>query len=237
MTEHAPHRPGAAEPQTGAQMGARMGAQPTGGHNTAPFGADAPAAGLARPEVRGRAVGIVAMSAFALVWTAWGPSTGVPPAIQNAGRIVSALCFLGLAGWAVLAFRRSASLRPGRDDYQSQRVGRTFGIVVGAEFLGLFVVSAILGRTGHPEVIAPVVCLGVGIHFFPLRRLFGVRLYDATGLAMCAIAVATAIAAPLSGNTALWTLLPGVGAAITLYATAALLLRPSDLRVPDRPAD
>ncbi|MGW0228475.1 hypothetical protein ACWDWO_09200 [Actinopolymorpha singaporensis] len=95
--------------------------------------------------------------------------------------------------------------------------------------------SAVLGRTGRPEVIAPVVCLGVGIHFFPLRRLFAVPLYDATGLALCAIAVATAIAAPLSGNAALWTLLPGVGAAITLYATGALLLRPSYLRGPARP--
>ncbi|SDR83293.1 hypothetical protein [Actinopolymorpha singaporensis] len=95
--------------------------------------------------------------------------------------------------------------------------------------------SAVLGRTGRPEVIAPVVCLGVGIHFFPVCRLFAVPLYDATGLALCAIAVATAIAAPLSGNAALWTLLPGVGAAITLYATGALLLRPSYLRGPARP--
>ncbi len=201
-----------------------------------PSKADAPAAGLNRPEVRGRAVGIVVMSFFALGWTGWGLSTGVPAAPRTAGLVVSVLCFLSLVGWAVLAFRRSASLRPGSGDYQSQRVRRTFGIVVGAEFLGLFVVAAILGRTGHPEIIAPVVCLGVGIHFFPLRRLFGLPLYDGTGLAMCVIAIATAIAAPLSGNDALWTLLPGVGAAITLYATGALLLRPSYLRVPARPA-
>ncbi|MFD2078404.1 hypothetical protein SAMN05421678_11454 [Actinopolymorpha cephalotaxi] len=211
MTEHARHHPLATDPHaTGAPA----------------------ATGLARPEVRGRAVGIVVMSFFAFGWTGWGLSTGVPAGVANVVRIVSALCLLSLLGWAILAFRRSASLHPGTTDYQSRRVGRTFGIVVGAEFLGLFVVAAVLGRTGHPEVIAPVVCLGVGIHFFPLRRLFGVRLYDATGLAMCVTAIATAIVAPLSGNTALWTLLPGLGAAFTLYATGALLLRPSDLRGP-----
>lgn len=213
MTDHAPHRPDAADPRA----------------------AELPATGPTRPEIRGRAVGTVLMAFFALVWTAWGLSTGVPAAIQNTGRVVSALCFLFLLGLAFMAFRRSASLRQGSVDYQAHRVGRSFGIVVGAEFLGLFVVSAVLGRTGHPEVIAPVVCLGVGIHFFPLRRLFAVPLYDATGLTLCVIAIATVIVAPLSGNPALWTLLPGVGAAITLYATGALLLRPSHLRGPAMP--
>jgi hypothetical protein len=78
-------------------------------------------------------------------------------------------------------------------------------------------------------VVAAVGCLGVGIHFFPLRRLFGVPLYDRTGVALCVLAVLTALLAPVTGIPALWTLIPEVGAALTLYGTAALLLRQPDV--------
>jgi hypothetical protein len=49
-----------------------------------------------------------------------------------------------------------------------------------------------------------------------------VRFYHATAAAMCVLAVVTFALAP--ADPALWTLLPGVGSALTLYATCGLLL-------------
>ena len=38
-----------------------------------------------------------------------------------------------------------------------------------------------LGVTGLTQLIAPVLALIVGVHFFRLARLFGVQVYTATG--------------------------------------------------------
>ncbi|MGH3797414.1 MAG: hypothetical protein ACRDSP_21305 [Pseudonocardiaceae bacterium] len=153
-------------------------------------------------------------------------SVGVPAAVEAPVIAVAGLCFLLLAGRAVLAYRRAASLPCGHDVGRGRAIGRRFGIIVAAEFIGLFVVAAVLAVNGHPEPIPAVVCLGVGIHFFPLRRLFNVAIYDRTGMVLCLIAVATALLAPLTGTPTLWTMLPGIGAALTLYITGALLLDP-----------
>ncbi|HEY1485550.1 MAG TPA: hypothetical protein VGF84_05570 [Micromonosporaceae bacterium] len=109
----------------------------------------------------------------------------------------------------------------------SPDIGRRFGLIVAIEWIGLGVVAGLLGATGHAVAIPAVICFGVGLHFFPLARLFHVRIYVLTGILLCLIAVATLILAPLTSAGALWTALPGFGAAVVLYATIIALLRES----------
>ncbi len=104
---------------------------------------------------------------------------------------------------------------------------RGFGLIVAAEWIGLFVIAGILGATGHAVVIPAVVCAGVGVHFIPLARLFHVPAYYGTASALCLIAIATFAIAPSTSTPALWTLLPGIGAALVLYATCGVLLQQS----------
>jgi hypothetical protein len=73
------------------------------------------------------------------------------------------------------------------------------------------------------------VCAGVGVHFIPLARLFHVPAYYVTAGALCLIAIATFAIAPSTSTPALWTLLPGIGAALILYITSGVLLRQSAL--------
>jgi len=181
--------------------------------------------GACRAERRGRAVGIAVLAYFALAWTGWGMSTGVPSALEAPTIAVAALGSVALLVTAVLMYRRAASLPHGPDAAGGRTAGRRFGIIVGVEFGGLFLLAGLLAGTGHPQLVPAVVCFGVGVHFFPLRRLFHVPIYDRTGVALCLVALATAVAAPLADHPALWTMLPGIGAALTLYSTCALLLR------------
>ncbi|MGH3789127.1 MAG: hypothetical protein ACRDRG_21820 [Pseudonocardiaceae bacterium] len=174
--------------------------------------------------MRGRAVGAVVLAYFALAWTGWGMSVGVPTTVEVSVVATACLCFLVLAGRAVVAYRRAVSLPAGHDIHRGRKIGRRFGIIVAAEFIGLSVAAAIFTLSGHPEPIPAVVCLGVGIHFFPLRRLFNVAIYDRTGMMLCIIAVATVLLTPLTDTPALWTMLPGIGAALILYITGVLLL-------------
>lgn len=183
-----------------------------------------PPCALTRPEQRGRAAGVLVLALFAINWTTWGMSASSMPALEMPVFMVSGLCFVGCVLAGVLAWRRSSVLHSGSDVVRGRAVGARFGLIVALEFAALFVAARFLGTAGLTEGIPAAVCLGVGLHFFPLARLFHVRLYTLTGVAMCAIALAAMILAPLTGATILWTTLPGLGAAVTLYLTCACLV-------------
>ncbi|MBE1488536.1 hypothetical protein [Plantactinospora soyae] len=187
--------------------------------------AGAGAGGFAREDIRGRAVGIVVMAFFGLAWISWGLSADLPAPVETALTVASALATLLAIGGAVHLFRRSATVPAGAAVERDRAAGRRFGLIVAAEFVGIYVIARVLAAVDHTELIPMVVCLGVGIHFFPLTRLFKIPLYDLTGLGLCLVTVGTAVLAPLTGHSALWTVLPGLGAALVLYATATVLFR------------
>lgn len=189
---------------------------------------DAPleSAGLSRTELRGRAAGIGVMAVFALGWSAGGVSS-LP---VGAGRAVFGVCAAATLAFAVLAARTGRSAAGAPDDGSltpeiRRRTGRRFLLVLGAEVAAVLVIGRVLAATGHTEAVPALVALAVGLHFFPLAPLFGVRAYHVTGAALCSVAVAALVLAPLTSTPALWTLLPGLGSALTLYATSAALLR------------
>ncbi len=184
-----------------------------------------PGRGWSREELRGRAVAIAVLSFFGLSWASWGTSTGVSRSVETWITAAAVLCFLALLVGAVLIFWRVASAPASQQSSQGRAIGRRFGFIVGVEFVGLIIAARVLAGTGHAELIPTVVCLGVGIHFFPLSRMFKIPMYDLTGAALCLAALATAVLAPVTGRSALWTMLPGFGAALALYITSALLIR------------
>ncbi|MFD3401276.1 hypothetical protein ACFWUU_11385 [Kribbella sp. NPDC058693] len=177
-------------------------------------------AGERSPALQGVAFGVSILSFFALGWLGWGTGGHLPTGAQIALMVVAALLSVGLAAFA---WRRWRTTRlPAVPDTERRLSGRAFGMIIGVEWIGLGIVSGILGGTGHTDAIAPVICAGVGLHFIPLAQLFGVRAYYVTAAVMCLLAVLTFVLAP--STPALWTVLPGVGAAITLYATCIALL-------------
>jgi hypothetical protein len=183
--------------------------------------------GPTREAVRGTAVGIAVLACFALAWTGWGMSTGVPTSVATPLHAVTISCSVILVAGALLTYRWAGRIPAGASQAtdRGRRIGHRFGLIVAAEFIGLATATWIVAVTGHPRLIPAIVCLGVGIHFFPLRRLFAVPIYDRTGAGLCLIAMATFVLAPATGRPALWTIVPGVGAALILYATCVLLLR------------
>lgn len=50
-----------------------------------------------------------------------------------------------------------------------------------------------------------------------------VRMYHATGLLLCAVLALTGILAFASGVEAVWLAVPGLGSALVLWATGAIL--------------
>lgn len=182
---------------------------------------------ISRAELRGRATGAGVMAFFGLGWMACGV-TDMP---VTASRVVFAVGVAVSITFAVLGARlgRGAANAPTTDTEPTaagkKKVGVRFALVVVAEWVAIFVIARVLVSTDHAEAIPAFVAAVVGIHFFPLASLFGVRAYHLTGAAMCTSAGAGAVLAPLTSTDALWTSVPGFGSAAALYATCVYLLR------------
>ena len=83
--------------------------------------------------------------------------------------VAAILCFLALLVGAVVVHTRAPSLPRDQNATQDGGISRRFRIILAAELIGLVVIARILVATGHSELIAAVVYLGVGVHFFPPR--------------------------------------------------------------------
>ena len=55
---------------------------------------------------------------------------------------------------------------------EEKRMGKWFGIIFGAEGLGIFVGINIVVNLGYPDLVIPTIALVVGLHFFPLAKVF-----------------------------------------------------------------
>lgn len=177
-----------------------------------------------RQELRGYASGAGVLSLFAFIWAQWGLSV-VSSAVTAPVMVAAVACCACTAALGLLLHRRARGLpvAPVRPE-----ISRRYGQIVAAEFGGLFAVAAILGVTGNTQWIPVAVCAGVGVHFFPLGRLFGVRAYRVTGAVMIALAAAAVVAVGAArAPAALATEIPGFGAAVTLWATAVAVLASS----------
>ena len=58
------------------------------------------------------------------------------------------------------------------DKAEGRDMGKWFGIVFGAEGLFIFIAVNVVNNIGHPELVIPAIALIVGLHFYPLAKIF-----------------------------------------------------------------
>lgn len=181
--------------------------------------------GLGQGSLRGYASGVLITGFFGLAWLSWGTSD-----IQGSATlpvtIVAIAVTLALFAGAYHLFRLARTApEETRDDPTRANTMRKFGWVVAIEWIGLGLIAGLLGGFGLAQWIPAVICLGVGVHFFPLGTLFGLPLYHYTGAGLCTVAIATMIAVPAGAPTVLWQALPGIGSALILWTTSVCLVK------------
>jgi hypothetical protein len=183
-----------------------------------------------RDVAEGSAFGAWFMALFGAAWAAAGAS-----ALGGATRVATVAAAVALAAALVVGgirARRAAGGLP-RDDSPEvldhrRRLFRRFNLVNGLQWLAIAVAGVLLGRAGLAALIPAAVAFVVGVHFFPLAALFGVRVYYATGAALCALSAIALFVAPPARLA-----LVGLGSAAVLFATGAYVL--SLARAPRRP--
>src|ERR1700761_7052807 len=129
---------------------------------------------IPQAAVKGIASGLFMMGAFTLMWAgiAFGGLFGT---IYQWGLILfAALAILFITKG--IAFRKIEKQFPkltsAADLAEEKRMGKWFGIIFGAEGLGIFIGINIVNNLGHPDLLFPVMALVVGLHFFPLAKVF-----------------------------------------------------------------
>ena len=133
--------------------------------------------------LRGRATGVLFLSGFGALWFLLGLAASQRLSLPTACALAAGL--VALVAGTVLLRRRSAALPPTRLDPEEQRrAGRTFGRVNAAQWAAIVLIAVVLGRL-HLDAYTPAaVTVVVGLHFFPLARLFRSPQHHVTGAAL-----------------------------------------------------
>jgi len=179
---------------------------------------------ISRAETRGRAIGLLVFATAGPAWITWGTS-GLASAVTMPAIVLALAASVALYAGAVFLLRRAGSLPPNVDRAAVRTANRVFVIVNVLQILAMVIGSRLLGASGNPEFIPALICLVLGIHFFPLARVFHMPLYARMATAQCVLAIDGAAAALLTRRHELATIVPAVGAGLTLFAAGFLLLR------------
>ncbi|CAM2926787.1 hypothetical protein RHDE110596_07290 [Prescottella defluvii] len=179
-------------------------------------------------NTRTRGITAVIEGFFALMWFGWGSAEAPDQlrAVLVAGQIVAVLVVI--AG-IVTAIRSTGEDTPMSDP----QVRRRYNVVVGAEFGILLAGAIVLGALGLGAWTTVWVCAGVGIHFFPLARLFGDLWLVPLGIAITAVAVVALVVGLVTDIAPSTVTGPGAGLLLLAAAVAVLATSPADTRLPE----
>jgi len=124
--------------------------------------------------VKGIATGLCMMAFFTLIWAGicFGGLNATP---YRFAPFVFPLFSIWFVFNAVNLFKKAKyfpKLTSEADIAEGKRTGKWFGIIFGAEGLGIFIGINIVVNLGYPDLVIPTLALVVGLHFFPLAKVF-----------------------------------------------------------------
>jgi hypothetical protein len=173
----------------------------------------------------GRAIGALFFTGFGAIWLLLGlyakeRLTAAPLSTVACGAVV-------LAGGAFFLLRRAKALPRTPEDPAKGRAFKWINII---QWAAIGVVVFAFARLGISVYVISAIAAVVGLHFFPLARVFRYPLHYATGTALVGWAAASILLFPtdeLQGWTAL-----GTGLILWLSALVTLALAVQEVRVP-----
>lgn len=125
---------------------------------------------------------------------------------------------------------RSVSAEPYIEDATEKARDKRFYYILAIEAIAIFVMKNVLVNTGHDNLFFPFFALIVGLHFFPLAKLYRRNFYYFLGIWMCLMAVAGFI---LTYQPNVPAFVPasviGIGCALATTVNGIRILRQGDI--------
>jgi hypothetical protein len=166
-------------------------------------------------QLSGRATGALFFAGFGALWIALALY-----ALErlNAATVAGLLLGLAILVLAALSLQRAAKRWPRQPD--DPAIGRAFAWINAAEWGAVFIVATALHRLHQDAYVMCAITAIVGLHMFPLARLFRYAPHYWSGAVLVVWAAASAVLVPyehLQGITALGTgVILWINAAVTL---------------------
>ncbi|MGE7609217.1 DUF7010 family protein [Peribacillus frigoritolerans] len=185
---------------------------------------------MMKEAFRGSGIGVIFMAVFGTLWA----GTGVM-GLQGWGFpfVELAAIFVGIimviVGISLIHASQKMSNQVSEDGARRlKRIGFLFNMVFIAEGLLIGIAIAICNLINQTDLIPGVIAIIVGIHFLPLASLFQIKVYYATGVLLCLLALITLLLVPdtvMVGEHQILAPLSllGFGCALILWATGLTL--------------
>jgi hypothetical protein len=125
--------------------------------------------------IRSVATGLLMMTAFTGLWTGIAFGAGLSGSSYQYILIVFVIFMIIFLVQAIRFFRlarKYPSIKSSEERAEGKKTGMWFGIIFGAEGLLIVVAINIVNHFGHPDLSIPAIALVVGLHFFPLAKVF-----------------------------------------------------------------
>jgi hypothetical protein len=170
----------------------------------------------------GAITGALVFTCFGAIWGLQGPRI----MLVITPVVTVALLALGLTTRQA-ARRLPQGQETAEERARDQKIARRFGLVVGAEAAAIAVAVLLLALFKHPEYIAAVICLIVGLHLLPLASLFQIRVYALVGIALSLLGAGALLAmlfGLLLGGLWTWPVVVGLASAGVLWLASLVLL-------------
>jgi len=179
--------------------------------------------------VRSIATGMFMMAFFTSIWggIAFG---GLKDSVFKYALIIFVLFIAAFIINATRLFKVSKyypKLTTEADIAEGKKMGKWFGIIFGAEGVGILIGINIVVNIGHPELTIPTIALIVGLHFYPMAKIFKrtVDYYLATWTTLVAItAIVLTLNKTMSQSTMLAFTGTGLAIATTCYGTYMMMV-------------
>lgn len=174
-------------------------------------------------RLRGRAIGALIFTGFGSLWLFLSLYAREQLNVISLGGLA-----LIAAGLVMAAFNLLARAKPLPRVTDDPRIMKAFHWVNAIQWVVCFVLATILGRLHLDTYIVSAIAAVVGLHLFPLAKLFRYPMHYATGTAMVLWTLAAIVVVPaehVQGITAL-----GAGAILWLSAAITLALALNTVR-------
>jgi len=182
---------------------------------------------LPAPAIQGMGSGLLLMAFFTTLWSIIA-FVNLGDSVYKFGLPVFWLLAVIFTFNGVKLFSLSKQYPPLTDEAdiaKQKNMGKWFGIIFGAEGLLIFLAVNLVTNTGHIDLVIPVIALVVGLHFFPLAKVFDrtVDYYIATWATLVAIcAILLTLQKTLTPNAA--AVFTGIGIALATTAYGVYMM-------------
>jgi hypothetical protein len=162
--------------------------------------------------------GLLLMAFFTIMWSgiAFGNATGAGRYLILIVFSLFSLVFIGYGIYYLSTAKRFPKLTTDADKAEGKKMAKLYGITFGLEGILIPIAAGICLFLGHGELVLPAMALIIGLHFYPMAKVFNrtIDYYLASWTCLVAISVVVIIIKGILLPFSAYTFL-GLGVAIT----------------------